>query len=440
MTSAHSTLFDLPRRHDQGDRGGIPSICSAHPMVIEAALRQAGPGPLLFEATCNQVNQDGGYTGMTPSAFRSFVQEIAACQNFPMDRVILGGDHLGPNPWRHLPADQAMGKALAMTRDYAAAGFSKIHLDASMACQDDPEHLPPEIIAARAAELAKAAEQGAHGAGFPGPAYVIGTEVPVPGGAAEVLGDLTVTKPEDAGHTVDLHRKSFAAQGLSDTFERVVALVVQPGVEFGSENIVDFNPAAATALSQWRDRTGGIVFEAHSTDYQGAGALTAMVRAGFSILKVGPGLTFALREALYGLDAIAGLLNPDYQAGTLLNVLETRMQANPDHWQGYYQGTAEHQYIQRHYSYSDRIRYYWAEAPVQAAVKQLFATLDGLDIPAPLISQYLASHYPKLRDGRLEPQAPAIVSEAIMSALSPYALACQGGGTSPVNLGRQDDG
>ena len=68
------------------------------------------PLPLLIEATCNQVNQDGGYTGMTPADFRRFVEGIAARTGFPADRLMLGGDHLGPNPWKSLPADQAMGQ------------------------------------------------------------------------------------------------------------------------------------------------------------------------------------------------------------------------------------------------------------------------------------------------------------------------------------------
>ena len=56
---------------------GIPSICSAHPVVIEAAMRHAARLglPVLIEATCNQVNQDGGYTGMTPDLFVAFVKE-----------------------------------------------------------------------------------------------------------------------------------------------------------------------------------------------------------------------------------------------------------------------------------------------------------------------------------------------------------------------------
>ena len=78
---------------------GITSVCSAHPLVIEAALRRGviEDAAVLIEATCNQVNQEGGYTGMTPSGFRRFVEEIAEQVGFDGRRLIFGGDHLGPN-------------------------------------------------------------------------------------------------------------------------------------------------------------------------------------------------------------------------------------------------------------------------------------------------------------------------------------------------------
>ncbi|SFM59064.1 D-tagatose-1,6-bisphosphate aldolase subunit GatZ/KbaZ, partial [Pleomorphomonas diazotrophica] len=128
---------------------GIPSICSAHPVVIEAAMRHAGRLglPVLIEATCNQVNQDGGYTGMTPGDFRDFVEVIAKRLGFPFERVILGGDHLGPNPWKKLPATEAMDKAKVMIDAFARAGFTKLHLDTSMGCAGEPVALSDALTA-----------------------------------------------------------------------------------------------------------------------------------------------------------------------------------------------------------------------------------------------------------------------------------------------------
>ena len=413
-------LLGLPAAQNAGRRVGITSVCSAHPWVIEAALREAlETGQVaLIEATCNQVNQDGGYTGMTPAGFRDFVLGIAGKVGFPAAQLVLGGDHLGPNPWRKLPADQAMAKALVMTRAFAAAGFVKLHLDASMACAGDPVPLPAAVIAERSALLAQAADAGAVDA----PCYVVGTEVPVPGGAAEELGDLEVTRAMDAAATLALHKAAFGALGLS-AYDRVLGLVVQPGVEFGHANVIAYQPGKAAGLVGFRQGKS-VVYEAHSTDYQSAAALAALVQGGFAILKVGPGLTFALREALYGLDQIAGQIG-FYEAGALPKAMEAVMLANPLDWQAYCHGDADQQRIQRHFSYSDRIRYYWNQPQARAAVDRLMAALQGVTIPETLISQYLPRLYPAVMAGAL-PGAADLVLAAIRQALAPYSAACRG--------------
>ena len=398
---------------------GITSVCSAHPVVISAALAlgRAQGKTVLIEATCNQVNQDGGYTGMTPADFRSFVAGIAAQEQFDLANLILGGDHLGPNPWKHLPAAEAMAKASAMIADYAAAGFTKLHLDCSMSCADDPTPLPDAEIARRSALLAAEAERATPGL----PVYVIGTEVPIPGGALEEVEHLAVTTPEAARATLDLHRSAFAAAGVPQAIARVVGLVVQPGVEFGNENVVPYAPEAARDLVAALDALP-LVYEAHSTDYQTGDALTALVQGGFAILKVGPGLTFALREAMYGLDHIAEVLFGG--PVSLRRTMEHVMQANPVHWARYYPGTAEHQYLQRHYSYSDRIRYYWTDAVAVAAVQTLLNRFGDTPVPEPLISQYLGACYADVMAGHVAPTAPALMRAAVTRVLAIYSAAC----------------
>ena len=127
-------------RHDAGAKSkGIYSVCSAHPWVLEAVIDQAleDESDVLIEATSNQVNHLGGYTGMLPEDFRQRVIGIAASKGFNESRLILGGDHLGPNPWQKQPAHAAMLEAERMVEAYVRAGFQKIHLDASMACAGD---------------------------------------------------------------------------------------------------------------------------------------------------------------------------------------------------------------------------------------------------------------------------------------------------------------
>jgi D-tagatose-1,6-bisphosphate aldolase subunit GatZ/KbaZ len=394
-------------------------------MVVEAALREAAAHgtAVLIEATCNQVNQEGGYTGMTPAAFRDQVHGIAEQVGFPREQVILGGDHLGPNPWRHLPAELALARAEAMVAAYVAAGYEKIHIDTSMGCKGEPEHLPDAVTAERAARLAVVAEAvAAHAATRP--RYVIGTEVPVPGGAVAEIDHLEVTRPEAVVATLQEHKKAFGAAGAEAAFEAVIALVAQPGVEFDDRNVVVYEPERARELSAALDGMPGLVFEAHSTDYQPVESLARLVTDGFAILKVGPGLTFALREALYGLDQIAGVLDPGWGEHSLMTAMEKEMLANPAYWQSHYRGDPDDQRVLRHFSYSDRIRYYWAAPAPQEAVRRLLDRLMGTGIPEPLISQFLPTLYPRVASGTLDPVPRTLVLEAVRDILRVYAAAC----------------
>lgn len=409
-------LAAIPAAFHSGHPRGITSVCSAHPIVIEAALRLARETGrvALIEATCNQVNQDGGYTGMTPGDFRAFVEGIAARAGLPTDRIVLGGDHLGPNPWKDQPAETAMEKAAAMIAEYAAAGFTKLHLDCSMGCAGEPAALDDATAAARAARLAVVAEAHSLEAD---PVYVIGTEVPVPGGALEELDHLPVTTPASVAATLEAHRVAFAAAGADAAFARVVALVVQPGLEFGHTDVVRFAPDRAAELTASLGAMPGIVFEAHSTDYQTDSALAALVRGGFAILKVGPWLTFALREALYALDAIADVLDGHPPRGGLMAQMDAVMLDRPGHWRRYYDGDETALWLQRHFSYSDRIRYYWPDSRAEEAVSELLARLEGRAIPAMVLSQF--------RPGvRLEGGARELLLGAVSEVLRTYERAC----------------
>ncbi|MEF2071641.1 D-tagatose-bisphosphate aldolase, class II, non-catalytic subunit [Consotaella aegiceratis] len=425
MTTATERLAAIAQRRTAGERTGITSVCSAHPLVIEAALRHGRSHGIdvLIEATCNQVNQDGGYTGMTPADFRRFVEEIADQVGFDRDRLILGGDHLGPNPWKSLPADAAMDKALAMIEAFASAGFTKLHLDTSMGCAGEPVALADAVTAERAARLAERAEAAVKAAGGISPVYVIGTEVPVPGGATEALDHVEVTKPEAALATIEVHRQAFGARGLEAAFGRAIAAVVQPGVEFGNAELVVYEPEKARELSAVLDRVPQFVFEAHSTDYQPKAALRALVDDGFAILKVGPGLTFALREALYGLSHVADMLVPDENREPLPAVMERVMLASPDNWRKYYPGTPDEQRIERHYSFSDRIRYYWPAGEAQSAVDELLSALGDREIPITLVSQFLGRLYERVVAGDIRPVAHELLLASVVTALDDYLYA-----------------
>ncbi|PVX41527.1 tagatose-bisphosphate aldolase noncatalytic subunit [Pasteurella langaaensis DSM 22999] len=422
-----SVLLDLIKKHKNGEAVGIYSVCSAHPLVLEASLEQAKQdnSPLLIEATSNQVDQFGGYTGMTPADFRRFVEKLAEQVDFPQDQLILGGDHLGPNRWQGLPVDEAMANAEKLIEAYVAAGFEKIHLDCSMSCKGDPIPLSDEIVAERAARLAVIAEQTAAKHGFANRiVYIVGTEVPVPGGEAEEIAELEVTSPSAAKATINAHKQAFSHVGLSNIWERVIGLVVQPGVEFDHTKVINFIPEKAKALSQVVNDYENLVFEAHSTDYQTEEAYQALVKNHFAILKVGPALTFALREGLYALCEMENLLFPAAQRSNLRDVLEVQMLAHPENWQKYYHGDELEQRFARSFSFSDRIRYYWTNEDISAAVDKLLANFENLDIPLPLLSQYLPEQYAAVRAGTLAPRGKDLVLDKVRAVVRQYALAC----------------
>lgn len=430
MTSDAAVSFPVLRlveRHKAGERIGITSVCSAHPLVLEAAIRQAvaDGGDVLIEATSNQVDQFGGYTGLNPIGFRDLVRGVADRCGLPRRRVLLGGDHLGPNTWRALGAGEAMARAEELVSAYVAAGFSKLHLDCSMACAGDDAPLTDEVVAQRAARLAFVAERSAvREFGASHLVYVVGTEVPVPGGARETIEALTPTSAAAAEATISWHREAFDRVGVGRAWERVVGLVVQPGVEFDHLRVVDYDPRVTRDLQQVLHLHPHLVFEAHSTDYQSVEALSALVADHWAILKVGPGLTFALREALFALAAIEDELLSAARRSRLPEVVEQEMLAHPRWWESYYPGDADEQRLARRYSYSDRMRYYWPDDRIRGAQQTLFANLSETGIPLPLLSAHLPDQYTRVRRGMLAPEPQALVVDRVRDVLRGYARAC----------------
>jgi D-tagatose-1,6-bisphosphate aldolase subunit GatZ/KbaZ len=405
-------------------------------MVLEAALRLARRtgGVALIEATSNQVNQDGGYTGLRPAAYRERVLAFADAVGLPHERVLLGGDHLGPNCWQRLPSDIALRKAGVMVGEYVTAGFRKIHLDCSMACADDRQPLNDDLIAERTAALCTITEAAWMDAGGEPPVYIIGSEVPVPGGAHEPLGTLAVTTPEAAHATIEAHREAFRHHGVGAAWDRVVGLVVQPGVEFDHHHVIDYVPSNALALSRCIEGVEGMLFEAHSTDYQTPGALQALVQDHFGILKVGPGVTFALRETLWGLSDIASELGlmPD---GSLKETILAEMRRDPRHWDSYYTDPVRRDFDLQ-YSLSDRIRYYWTVPRVAQAYTKLLERLAHIEIPLTLISQYLPNHYVGIRSGALRNSPRDLVLEGVERVLRSYDRACNPDRTGSASANR----
>jgi D-tagatose-1,6-bisphosphate aldolase subunit GatZ/KbaZ len=428
-------LRDLLEANRREKGVGIYSICSANRFVLEAGMMQASRDEslLLIEATSNQVNQFGGYTGQTPADFAKFVYGVAAEMRFARERIALGGDHLGPHVWRKEPSSIAMKKACEMVTDYVRAGFTKIHLDASMPCADDVadrnRRLPDDLVGERAAELCLASE-AAHRQlprSAPPPVYVVGTEVPIPGGELVDSRPPEVTGTKGLARTLEIAEKAFHLRGLDSAWKRVIAVVVQPGVEFGDATVFPYDSRKAKPLSRFLTRSWAGVYEAHSTDFQSREALRQMVKDHFAVLKVGPRLTFAFREAVFALAAIEKewlSSSDDASLSRLPEAMERAMLDNPAHWSAYYHGDADASRIARKYSYSDRMRYYWPQPAVAAALQHLINNLTTHPAPASLISQFLPRQAEAVRAGRLRNDPKALIRDKILEVIDEYAYAC----------------
>ncbi len=411
-------------------------MCSGHPAVIEAAVQHAleDGSVLLVESTSSQVNQFGGYTGITPIQFARLLHSVARSAGLPEERILLGGDHLGPFPWRQEASASALSKACTLVHDCVVAGYQKIHLDASMPCGDDrKESFTERTIADRASILCQAAEAASRElrSDSPQPVYVIGTEVPAPGGESVEAHSPAVTSAPDVHRTLETFRLAFEERGLSSAWERVIALVVQPGVDFASNAIFGYVRAQAQSLSAALSQHAEIVFEAHSTDYQSPEALAQMVEDHFAILKVGPWLTLAYREAVLALGSIERELftTPSKrQISQVREALESAMMRDPTHWRSYYQGDEDEVRRNLIYGFSDRCRYYWSQPAIQDELVRLFDNLAGTSIPLTLVSQFLPHEYEAIRSGELQPIPERMIQSHIRRVLRTYSGACSSKG------------
>lgn len=426
MTTRPNPMRTMMNRRRAGEKTGMPSYCTANKLVLETILKRCAETkqPVLIEATANQVNQYGGYTGMRPADYYRWVRTRAEELGADPDLVILAGDHLGPLTFANLPEEQAMQKAKELVYEYARAGFTKIHLDTSMKVADDPAGpLATGTVARRGKELYDVAMKAYRELlkevpDAPRPVFVIGSEVPIPGGAQEAEDTLAVTKPEDFADTVETYLTFFG-----DAMEDVIAVVVQPGVEFGDDQIFLYDHDKAAALTAKLKDYPGLVFEGHSTDYQSRECLRQMVEDGVGILKVGPALTYAMREAIFALSMIEKELLPEEKQAHVMESLDQVMLESPANWIKHYHGTEKECCLARKYSFSDRARYYIGDSRVQDTITKLFANLRSCKIPMNMLHQYMPLQFDAVRKGALSRDPQELVSDAVRQVLCDYEYA-----------------
>ena len=415
-----------------GKPTGIASYCTANNIVIETILKYYlnTNDYVLIECTANQVNQFGGYTGMTPADFKNYVYDIADKVGFSKDKIILGADHFGPLAWADKSETEAMKNAKELVRLAVLEGYTKIHLDTSMFLNSDDtsKRLSDEVIARRGAELYKVCEEAyikrceLHPNSIH-PVYVIGSEVPIPGGEFEEKNTLEVTNADDFETTIKTYDKIFKEYGFKNYWDNIIAVVVQPGVEFSNEDIHDYNRSNSKELCEKLKEYPNLVFEGHSTDFQFKEKLKEMVEDGVGILKVGPALTYALREGLFSLSLIEKeLVENKEKHSNFIETLEKVMIENPKDWEKYYDGNEIDKKLQRKYSFSDRSRYYMANKEIMESINILFKNIQS-NIPLGMIKQYNPNSFNKIRQNKINNNAKNIVETNIIDVLDSYNFA-----------------
>lgn len=429
-----NTLKNIVRKQKAGEPVGIYSACSSNPFVIEAVLEKARDNNevCLIESTANQVDQNGGYSGMTPKDFKAFVLEKAKEIGTDPSLIYMGGDHLGPLTVANLPEEEAMAYARQLVHDYVKAGFTKIHIDTSMkVADDDPnERLSDETIARRGAELAAVCEEAyqellKEDPDAVRPVYIVGSEVPIPGGATGDNSGMQVTRVEDFKNTVQTFEKAFKDRGLDETWKDVIGVVVQPGVEEKDAGCTEYDREKARDLMASIKDYDSIVFEGHSTDYQTKYKLRELVEDGVGILKVGPGLTYAAREALFALAYMEEMMfhGREDEASHFIDVLEEAMLENPKNWAKHYHGSPDELWFKRKFSFSDRSRYYMPEEKVQKAMDRMFANLEKEGINLAVLSQFMPIQYTKVREGNLANKPEELVKDRVKQTIDEYRFA-----------------
>jgi tagatose-1,6-bisphosphate aldolase non-catalytic subunit AgaZ/GatZ len=278
----------------QSGRGEITllAVCPNSEAVLEAAVKTAATcrAPMLFAATLNQVDMDGGYTGWTPAAFVRQMNEFARKYHWdgPLYPCL---DHGGP--WlkdRHtldrLSLDETMTLVKGSLEACVQAGYQLIHIDPTVDRILPPgDAVPLEVVVERTVELMAHTEQYRRRRNLPPVAYEVGTE--------EVHGGLV----DEARFQHFLHvlKVKLDAKGLGYAWPCFV--VAQVGTDL---HTTFFDPSAAQRLYTTLAPLGSLA-KGHYTDW--VENPEAYPASGMGGANVGPEFTAAEYLALRDLEA-----------------------------------------------------------------------------------------------------------------------------------------
>jgi len=234
------------------------AVCPNSAAVLEAAVKVAAGSqmPMLFAATLNQVDRDGGYTGWTPENFVAEMRGYAERHDCRSPRYPCL-DHGGP--WlkdRHtldrLDYAATLSEVKRSLSACLAAGYQLLHIDPTADRTLGPgQAVPVPLVVERTIELVAHAESERERLGLPAIAYEVGTEE-VQGGLADCAGFEIFLRALRAG--LERHRLLHAWPCF---------VVAQVGTDLHSTT---FDAAAARRLTALVAPLGSLL-KGHYTDW-----------------------------------------------------------------------------------------------------------------------------------------------------------------------------
>lgn len=393
---------------------GIPSFCTANFDVIDIIFKFAklNQFPILLESTSNQVNQDGGYTGLKPKNFKNKIYKVASKYKIRKQKLFLGGDHLGPLPWKKLKESKAMENAKELVKQYVNAGFKKIHLDTAILCLNQKK-LSREEVVSRCAKLIKHIPKKKLNSIF----FVVGTEVPAAGGGDNVRP--IVTKMNNIKKDYLSYRK-FISKFLSNK-NQTFGLVVDPGIGFKNRTLTKSNFKKINQKKNFSLKNN-FVFEAHSSDYQSLADLKKLCNKNFKFIKVGPELTYFYMRAILFMEKVER--NIFFKSSNLKEVLSSQMDKNKKYWYKYYSKTKYDTEFLKLNSFLDRARYYWDNKNVNQSKKILFKNVNSLKKTEFNFLFNLNSKEIKFKKGKKLSNVSFLIFQFLKDSLIKYYWAC----------------
>jgi tagatose-1,6-bisphosphate aldolase non-catalytic subunit AgaZ/GatZ len=273
-----------------GRRATLLAVCPNSEAVTKAAIIAAKKynAPMLYAATLNQVDLDGGYTGWTPRDFITMVGRFAKETGFKGDAAPCS-DHCGPyckdihttGKW---PIGPAMWGVSASLVACAQAGYDLLHIDPTIDRTLPPgEQIRIETVIERTLALIAAVERFRRAGGLPRVGYEVGTEE-VHGGLADV---------ETFRQFLEGLKNGLARLGLGEVWP--VFVVGKVGTDLDTP---EFDPTTASRLVNIAADYGSFI-KGHYTD--NCTNLEAYPASGMGGANVGPEFTMAEYEALMDL-------------------------------------------------------------------------------------------------------------------------------------------